>query len=409
MLETIREYALEQLALSGETEALRQRHADYYLRLAETAEPHILHGPDQVLWSDRLEAEHDNLRAVLTWSSTMQEAEALGLRLAGALSWFWVVRSHFSEGHRWLTAMLDRLHRAAPAVRAKVLHVAGLLAENFDEFTPNFALLEESLALYRALGDPTGAAQVLVLLGRIKADQGEYAQAHSLFTESVDLAQAQQNTWALIWGHLGLGGIAFNNAELKQAEEYFQQVRALCAEQGDQFTKAWAIALLGQVAEQEGNAIQAHTYYVESVALFRQLGQRRDIADVYLDLGRLARTQGHAPQAQAYYGESLSVFGELGDKRGIPKCLEGIASLASMVGQPARAARLFGAAKAWREAVGLPLPPVYRAAYERDLVAARAQLDEVAWTTVWAEGQVLRLEQALLEAEAILALFAQVG
>lgn len=402
MLETISEYALEQLALHGEAEALRRRHADYYLSLAEAAEPHILHGPDQLLWSERLEAEHDNLRAVLTWSCTTQGMEESGLRLAGALSWFWVVHSHFSEGHRWLTALLARLNRAAPAVRAKVLHVAGLLAENFDGFAPNSALLEESLALYRALGDPTGAAQVLVLLGRIRADQGEYAQAHALFTESVALAQAQQNPWALIWGHLGLGGIALNNADLEQAEEYFQQVRALCAEQGDQFTKAWAIALLGQVAEQLGDASQAYTYYVESVALFPQLGHKRDIADVYLDLGRLARTQGHATQAQAYYMESLTVFGELKDKRGLPKSLEGIASLASMMGQPARAARLFGAAQAWRKAVGLPLPPVYRAAYEFDLTAARAQLDEVAWTTAWAEGQALRVEQAITEAEQVL-------
>ncbi|MCE7986917.1 MAG: helix-turn-helix domain-containing protein [Caldilinea sp. CFX5] len=402
MLETIREYALEQLALHGETETLRHRHADYYLRLAEEAEAHILHGPDQVLWSDRLEAEHDNLRAVLTWSCTTQEAAAFGLRLAGALAWFWVVHSHFSEGYRWLNTLLDRLHRAAPAVRAKILRVAGLLAENIGEFARTAALLEESLALYRALGDGAGAAQTLVLLGRIRKDQGKYAQARTLLAESLALGQAQQNTWAMIWGLLSLGDTALATVELKQAEQYFQQALTLCLEQEDRFAGAWAIVNLGRVAEQLGDDRQAQTNYTEGVASFRQLAQGRDSADVYLELGRLARRHGHAAQAQNYYAESLTVLGELRDKRRLPVCLEGIAGLASMVGQPARAAQLFGAADAWREAVGLPLPPVERATYERDLAAARTQLDEVAWTTAWAEGQTLSLEQAITEAQQVL-------
>lgn len=402
MLETIREYALEQVALQGETAARRRRHADYYLNLAEVAEPHILHGPDQVLWSDRLEAEHDNLRAVLTWSCTTPEAETVGLRLAGALAWFWVVHSHFSEGNRWLNTLLDRLHNAAPAVRAKVLHVAGMLAENIGEFARPAALLEESLALYRKLDDGTGAAQTLVLLGRIRTDQGEYAQARALLAESLALGKTEQNIWAITWGLMSLGDTAFSTVELKQAEQYFQQALTLCLEQEDRFAGAWAIVNLGRVAEQLGDDRQAQTNYLEGVATFRQLGQGRDSADVYLELGRLARRHGHAAQAQSYYAESLTVLGELRDKRRLPVCLEGIAGLASMVGQPARAAQLFGAADAWREAVGLPLPPVERATYERDLVAARTQLDEATWMTAWAEGRVLRLEQAIIEAQQVL-------
>jgi hypothetical protein len=157
------------------------------------------------------------------------------------------------------------------------------------------------------------------------------------------------------------------------------------------------------VAHALGDDIQAQTYYAESLASFRHLGQRRDVAEVYLDLGRLALAQGHAAQAHGYYAESLTVFGEVMDKRGLPECLEGIAGLAGAVGQhpedTRRSARLYGAAEAWREAAGLLLPPVDRAAYERDLAATRAQLDEVAFAAAWAEGRALLPEQAVAEAQ----------
>lgn len=404
MLETIREYALEQLALSGETEALRRRHASYYLRFVEAAEPH-LHGLDQVAWSTRLEAEHDNLRAVLAWGCSTQDDELHSLRLASALSWFWIIRSHNSEGHRWLNTLIDQHTRAEPAARAKLLRMAGMLAENHGEFARSIALLEESLALYRDLDDAVGAAEALLFLGRIKQWQGAYPEACLLLSESLALSQGQQNSWmSLIWSLQSLGDMAFNNAELQQAQEHAQQALTLSSKQGDKFAVAWAIAKLGRVAHVLGDDSQAQTYCAEALALFRQLDNRHDVAAVYLDLGRVARAQGDIAQARLCYAESLTVFGDVMDRRGVPECIEGIAGLAGMVGQPIYAARLFGAANAWRQAVELPLPPVYRTAYERDLAAARTQLDEVTWTSAWAEGQGLPFERVLREAESILAL-----
>lgn len=398
MLETIREFALEQLEINGETEALRRRHAEYFLALAEEAEPH-LYGPDHMAWSDRLEAEHDNLRAALAWSHTVQDNEAIGPRLASAMSWFWVVHSHFSEGHMWLNAVLDRSNIIAPAARAKVLRAAAMLSENHGDFARSSAYLEESLALYRDLDDSAGAAQALIFLGRIRAWQGEYAQARSLATESLALSQAQQNTWMMIWGLMTLGDIAFLNAELQQAQQCFQQTLAYCSDLGHLYARAWAVANLGRVAHSLGDDNQAQNYYAESLASFRQLGHRRDIAEVYLAWGRLERSQGHITQAQLYYAESLAPFGESMDRRGIPECLEEIAALAGASGQPVRAARLFGAAEALREVVDVVRAPVYQTAYERDLEIARAQLDQGAWATAWTEGRACLPNQAITEAE----------
>jgi tetratricopeptide (TPR) repeat protein len=394
MLETIREYALERLAASEEIEALQRRHANYFLALAEAAEPQ-LYGRDQVAWIDRLELEHDNLRAVLAWSRSAENDAGIGLHLVGTLAWFWQLHSHFSEGRMWFDAMLDRPNVAVPAVRAKALQVAGALAVGQGEFARSIILNEESLALYRGLDDVVGTADALLWLGRARVWQGAYAQARSLLAESLALFQAQENTPMSMWALQSLGDLAFDNAEVTQARGYFQEALVIGSDLGDVFGIAWALTNLGRIAHALGDDIQAQNYYAQSLASFRELGHRRDIAHVYLELGRVARTQGQAAQAREYYAGSLTLFGELMDKQRIPECLEGIADLASEARQPVHAARLFGAAEALRESAGVPLPPVHRADYERARAAARAALDELAWRTAWAEGRALLMQQAI--------------
>jgi tetratricopeptide (TPR) repeat protein len=208
--------------------------------------------------------------------------------------------------------------------------------------------------------------------------------------------QVQQNTWMIMWALQSLGNMAFNKAEVLQAHAYLQEALVLCSDLGDIFGSAHARENLGRVAYALGDDRQAQTYYAESLAAFRELGQR-DIAQVYIDLGQVARTQGDTTQARSYYTQSLALFREFMDKQSFPECIEDIAGLAGAA-QPTAAVRLFGAAEAVRESAGIPLPPVRRAAYERDLAAARAQLDQVAWDTAWSAGRALLLEQAIAEA-----------
>ena len=395
MLETIREYAVEQLAASGEAEVLRRRHASYFLALAEMADPQ-LSGRNQVAWSTRLEREHDNLRAVFAWSRGMEDDAATGMRLAGALYWFWMIHSHFSEARIWLDAMLNISNAAVPAANAKTLLAAGAMAVNQGEVARSIILHEQSLILYRGLGDRAGIAEALLWLGRAKVWQGAYAQAHSLLAEGLAMFQAQQNTWMIMWALQSLGDMAFNNAEVPQAQAYFQEALMLCSDLGDMFGSAHAHENLGRVAHALGDLSKAQIHYAESLAAFRELGQR-DIAHVYLDLGRLARTQGDMARAHTYYTQGLTLVREFMDKGRFSECLEDIAGL-SAAAKPVSAARLFGAAEAVRESVGMPLPPVQRADYEQDLAAARAQLDQVAWETAWAAGRAMTREQAIAEA-----------
>jgi predicted ATPase len=158
MLETVREYVLERLEASGETDLLRQWHAGYFVALTEAAEPHII-GTDQAAWLNRLEAEHDNLRAALEWLLKHREVEA-GLRLAGVLWIFWNVRGYRSEGRRWLEEALERSEGATTAMRAKALNGAGGLAYSQGDYAQATALYEQSLALWQELGDLQGRARV---------------------------------------------------------------------------------------------------------------------------------------------------------------------------------------------------------------------------------------------------------
>ena len=144
-----------------------------------------------------------------------------------------------------------------------------------------------------------------------------------------------------------------------------------------------------------GDDIQAQMYYAQCLPLFHEFGDRRGVASVFLDLGRVAHAHWDEVKAHGYYAESLAIFGEFMDKQRIPECLEGIAGLVSAAGQPAQAARLFGAAESLRESAGVPMPPVQRAAYERDLAAARAALDGAAFAAAWAAGRALSMEQAV--------------
>jgi tetratricopeptide (TPR) repeat protein len=188
MLETIREYGLEQLEACGEAAEIRRRHAAHYLALAEAAEPELT-GPRQAAWLDRLEAEHDNLRAALRWAVEQGEAE-LGLRLGGALWRFWYVRGYLTEGRERLAELLAAA--GAPgqtAARARALRGLGIVAEAQGDYAVARRHYEEALALMRELGDRRGIALSLNNLGDVARDRGDYAAARALHEESLAIGR----------------------------------------------------------------------------------------------------------------------------------------------------------------------------------------------------------------------------
>ncbi len=437
MLETVREYGLERLAAAGQAEATRRAHAAYYLSLAEEAEPE-LRGAAQVEWLERLDAEWANLRAALEWLLRQGELTN-GLRLAGALRRFWLVRGYPGEGRGWLERLLERVAAegvAVPAMaRAKALNAAGVLAWSQGDYARAVTLCEAALALYREGDDTAGMALSLNHLGFVAADQGESGHATELLTESLRLYRRLDDRWGIArtLGDLGvmaaqqgdfaeatrlleeslplrrglgnkrgiavalsnLGNVAVDQGDYRRATALFEESVVLARELGNKKEIALSLNSLGDVAAAQGEAERAAALYEESLTLFRALGDKWGMALTLDDLGALAAERRDYARAAALYEESLLLRRDGGDRQGVAASLQGLARVAAEVGQHAHAARLLGAAAALHEAIGAPRPPAERRDYERTEGLVRVALDATAFDEAWTGGRALSPRDAV--------------
>jgi non-specific serine/threonine protein kinase len=356
LLETVRQYANERLVESRGSEIVRERHRDYFLALAEEAAPKLT-GAEQAEWLQRLEDEHENLRAGLDWS-LLEAGCGGGLRLCAALQQFWFTRGHLSEGREWCVRAVEK----APAgertpERAKVLHVASLLAYFQGDYLAARAQSQESLAIRRQLSDRRGMAASLNILGAVAIDEGDFASARALHEESL----------------------------------------AIVRQLGNRLGIANSLSNLGVVAYEQSDFVRARALYEESLAIERELGNSGGIATSLSDLGALAHKQGDYAAAGALRRESLMIRRELGDRRGMAYSLEGLAETSvTVLGSSRRAARILGAAERLREQIGTPLPPIELPQYDMKVASARAALgDDVAFDRAWQEGRALTLDEAI--------------
>jgi len=433
MLETIREYAVERLEEGDAAEGVRRRHAAYFLRLAEEAEPR-LGGSEQVIWLDRLEREHDNLRVALTWMRERSDGEG-GPRLAGALWLFWQMRGYLAEGRRWLEAMLALPAPRDGAARMKALHGAGWLAyEQADygaatlcaeealaaatsagdarvrvtslrflsivaldqgQYRRAATLAEECAALARQLGDGHALAGVLNILGDVAQEQGDYGRAVVLYDECMVLRKDAQCVAYML---SNLGDVARKRGDTRAAAARYANSLAMFRDLGEKRGSAGVLANLGMIAHAEGDEGRAADFFAESLALFEELGNRWGIALARSGLGDVAHGRGNAAQALASYHESLSLYHAIGHTSGIVRCIERLAGLAAAQGQLERAGRLLGAMATLRDTMGVPLAPVDRPAVDRATAAARASLGDDVFAVIWAEGRALILGEAIAEA-----------
>jgi predicted ATPase/DNA-binding SARP family transcriptional activator len=396
MLETLREYAREQCP-APELAAMEERHAAYYLALAEQAAPE-LEGSGQADWLDRLEREHDNLRVALAWSVARERAE-VGLRLAEALGRFWEIRGHLNEARERLAQLLAIPGaEARTALRAGVLSRAGLLAYSQGDGRTAQSLLEESLAIRRELDNRSGVAVSLHNLGLVAEQQGDLAAARSLYEESLALRRKLGGRLGIAMSLNELGLLAEAQGDLEAARALLAESLAIKRELGNRRTLISSLNNLGSVMYRQGDHDTGHGLLEEALAIGRELGDKPGIALCVHNLGRFAWDRGEYAVARSHYAESLSIERELGNKRGIAEDLEALGKVVGALGQPERAARLMGAAAAVRDAIGAPHWPVDRAEYECCLAAVRSTLDEAAFAAAWAAGRALTLEQAVADA-----------
>jgi non-specific serine/threonine protein kinase len=352
MLETIREYAQGQLSVSGEATLLRRRHALYFSTLAGRAAPYLFQA-EQAHWLARLEADHDNLRGALQWA--IEHDPEVGLRLAGALWWFWWSHGHLGEGRRWLEVVLDRGRGLAAVFRVPAVHAAGAIALHQGDYGAARAWLEEGLALFRNLGDPSGVAMSLTHLGTLAEHQDDDERAIALFVESLALYRALQD---------GRG-------------------------------TAFVLNRLGEVARARGDHRRARELYTESLTLRREQEDKGAVVWSLHNLGYIALNEHDPATGCALFTEALTISRALEEPWAIALCLAGLAASTDAAASPERAGTLYGASEALREACGARLWPADRADYERGLAACRRRAEAASFEASWAGGRSLSLKQAV--------------
>jgi predicted ATPase len=356
MLEVIREYGLECLATSGEAPAIRRRHASYFLTLVEEAEPE-LRGPQRGVWLQRLEMEHDNLRAALAWAALVWSEEggeaAAALRLGRALWEFWWVQGYLAEGREGLARLLALT--GAPeyvAERAKALHRAGVLACDQGDYAAARALHEESLAVSSKLGDRRGIATSLNNLAHVARLQGDYPAAQELYGESLAIGRNLGDRRLIAFSLDGLGMMARYQGDYAAARGFYEESLALGRELGDRQSVAIVLNNLGWVAQDQGDYAAARAFYEESLLLKRGLGDRRGVAFSLNGLGLVALCQGDHEPARALFEESLAIRRELGDRRGTAFSLNGLGTVARYQGDAEAARRFHEESLAIRQELG---------------------------------------------------------
>ena len=393
MLETIREYALERLSVSGEKSEVRRAHAAYCLVLAEEGNPE-LSAAHRARWLTECDTEIDNFRVALDWLFQAPDPE-WALRLCVALFRFWDMREHLTEGRARLEAVLRLAGDGDPRERARVSQFIGTLATTQGDYPAAWHFIEDSLLLYEKLGDDSGIAASLNALGILARDRGDYPTAQSCLERSLAC-------WRLLADRMAIARCLHNLANvvrlrgdyararwaLREAAEMFEQL-------GDRAGAAWSINQQGDVARAMGDTAAARDLYERALAIFRDAGDAWGSARSLTDLAYIDCAQGDHSAADAACREALRIFAGLRHRRGIARALEGFACLALGQGHAERALRLAGAAGRLRESIGAPLHHQGKIDLDQMLVPAWVQLGEAESQRAWDEGFSMSIENAL--------------
>ncbi|HEY4687806.1 MAG TPA: DUF4062 domain-containing protein [Anaerolineae bacterium] len=399
MLETIREFAFERLVESGEETATHWHHAGYFLKLAEAAEPHLTSAARRA-WVDRLETELDNLRAVLEWSRLPQGDVETGLRIAGAVRWYWFLSGHITEGRNWLESLLAKpVDPAAQAelepCRAKALAGSGGLAWAQGDTEAAKVRLEEGVALYRKIGDLTRLAQTLGFHGLLALGWGDLVQARERLEESLNAARTAGDRWTEAFVLNNLGDALAVSGDLAAARSMYDQSLSGFKALGDPWGMGFALNSLAGIAWYHGDYTAAGEMYAQSTALSREVGDRWTVVRPLLGLLDASVHQGNFVQAKAQAVEALTLCRELGAMSGLLLALGGVAGLFTARQRPDIAVRLFGAGDALSSRIRFVIYAIYRLRLDRNLAEARSKLDEAAFKTAWAEGQAMTPDRAI--------------
>ncbi len=394
MLRTIQEYAAEQLVSTGELRNVQQRHAQYYLDLVVRSDA-AGHGPSQASWQELMERNHDNLRALLTWSLARPERASIAYRLGEALWRFWSHRGHWAEARQWLTRILALEGNVPSILRAKVLRNAGIFATQQGDFDLAEQYLVRSLSLARSVEDKTATRNALNALGTNAYRRHDHATAIAYFQASLVLDRELEDRWGVAKRLNGIGNVLLKQRDFDSALAHVQQSLAVMRELGDTMEIAECLLTLGEIALGKGDDSEAHTFLIECKTLFNDLQDPWGVSAANHGMGLIALRRGKLAQAQTLFADSLRGRQTLGDMLGIAESLEALACLAAKYSSLERAARLWGAATALRSAIGASLIESERVGYDLFIKAARTRLRDKQFEAATSAGAAMSLDQVL--------------
>ena len=398
LLEPVRQYAAEKLEDAGEGEAVRRRHALFFLALAEEARPK-LRGPEVAECSRRLETEHDNMRAALSFALETGRSE-LALRLSGALGTFWYMRSHSDEGRKWLEAALAAGDGAPAPLRIEALEALYWLA--FDRWDHDRA--EAVAREANELGAEAEIEGVLAASLRIMSAgpmwvRGDYERGRGLLEEGLRIGREAGDGVVVAEALMQLAGTAWGMGDTERGNEIYREGIELCREVGYAFRLPDFLLSLGYQLLLEGDYERGAALNEEAAAICREHKYSRGLNLALDNQGWAALLRGDHERARPFYEESLAVSKELGDRACASESLDGMACVASSSGDASRAGTLFGAAEAMREglrdAVVFGHTPEEAAWREPHRAGARSVLGEARWGAALAGGKAMGLKEAI--------------
>ena len=433
LLETIRQYAREKLVECNEVEQARARYLEYFLRLAQRAEPEI-YGARQIEWSQKLENEHENTRGALEWS--MQGNVRLGQELAATLWWSWHFNGHLHEGYEWLEKILAVNPQEKTLVRAKLLSGAGTFASALgfaEEIGTKFS--EASILLFRQLGDEQSTAFPLNTLANLAESRSDYDQAVALAEESRQLFKKAGNKWGVRFVLVTLGKVAVAQENFEQARKFYEESLSLAKEIGDQEGFAWGLLFMGLLAETLGDderamelyeeALQIEkvvkgkvaTYWLlrhmgmtcirqgdyekgevlleEAIEISRKMGSQAKTAYILPALGIIACYQENYRKARSLYAESLQLLLPLAEPVDIADCIISIGRFLAAQGSFEKFTRLLGAAEGAVPDINQRMFLLFRIETEKFIMSARATLGDGAYTATYEAGKQMSLDEAV--------------
>lgn len=393
MLETIREYALERLALSGEELATRRSHAAYCMVLAEEGNPE-LDPLARTEWLARCDAEIDNFRAALDWLFENHELE-WALRLSMALFRFWDMREYFTEGRRRLKDLMRLIGTGYVRERARICTFLGAYATSQGDYAADLAFLKQGLALYGELDDQWGLAATWNALAVAARDRGNFEEAEGYFEMSLAQWRKLHDPISTARCLHNMANAAKMRGDFPRAKKALVEAISIFREHDDIIAAAWSINQSGDLELEQGRIESAHDLYREALDVFRKTDDRWGCARSLTDLGYIHCIRGQFAAARKAYREATKLSVELGHRRGIARALEGQACVAAANGNPIRSLILAAAADRLRNQVGAPLPGSDRARLTERLCSARKILDSTEGEAAWQRGSEMSLESAI--------------